>query len=268
MSPVKLNKSDESANRAYSVCLAMIVKNEASIIARCLASVYHMIDKWVIVDTGSTDKTIEIVKDFMHDKPGFLLSTGWIDFATSRNHAFELAQSLACDYTMIIDADETLENLDKSGLDHAISIHEADVYQITVKSQNQENDRVFLVRSSYPGRWRGAIHEDLEFHGNWVKLGGAFIRSYDDGARHRNPARTNDDLIVLFREIEKDPKNPRNYYYLGCTYWCAKAYEQAVKAFELRVRMGGDPQEIAHSLEYLKAYEERANHGTSSQATA
>ena len=46
-----------------NVCLNMIVKNEAAVIARCLASVRPLIDSWAIVDTGSSDGTQEIVRD-------------------------------------------------------------------------------------------------------------------------------------------------------------------------------------------------------------
>ena len=54
------------------VCLNMIVKNEAPVIARCLASVRPFIDYWVIVDTGSTDCTQDAIRTAMADLPGEL----------------------------------------------------------------------------------------------------------------------------------------------------------------------------------------------------
>ena len=47
------------------ICLNMIVKNESKIIERCIKSVYHLIDTWCIVDTGSTDGTQEIIKNLL-----------------------------------------------------------------------------------------------------------------------------------------------------------------------------------------------------------
>ena len=51
----------------------MIVKNEASVIRRCLDSVRGVIDSWVIADTGSTDGTQEIIREALRDLPGALI---------------------------------------------------------------------------------------------------------------------------------------------------------------------------------------------------
>ncbi|MDO8336144.1 MAG: glycosyltransferase, partial [Candidatus Saccharibacteria bacterium] len=49
--------------------LNMIVKNEAHVILRCLASVKPWIDSWCIVDTGSSDGTQDIIQDYLKDIP-------------------------------------------------------------------------------------------------------------------------------------------------------------------------------------------------------
>src|SRR3954471_9644974 len=65
-------------------CLNMIVKNEALVIARCLSAVRPLIDSWVIVDTGSSDGTQEIVREVLGDLPGELIERSWRDFASNR----------------------------------------------------------------------------------------------------------------------------------------------------------------------------------------
>ena len=53
-----------------TICLCMIVKNEATVIRRCLDSVRPIIDHWIVVDTGSTDGTQDIVRAHFRDLPG------------------------------------------------------------------------------------------------------------------------------------------------------------------------------------------------------
>ena len=91
---------------AYAdVCLNMIVKDEAPVILRSLESVKSIIDYWVIVDTGSTDGTQDLIRNFMKDIPGELHEREWINFGHNRNEALDLARNRG-DYVLFIDADE------------------------------------------------------------------------------------------------------------------------------------------------------------------
>ena len=91
-----------------TVCLCMIVKNEAAVIRRCLDSVRPLIDHWLIVDTGI---------DRWHAGPRpqtFRWPAGhagnerpWQDFAHNRSEALSLARPLG-DYSLIIDADDEM----------------------------------------------------------------------------------------------------------------------------------------------------------------
>ncbi len=86
-----------------SVCLCMIVKNEAKVLSRCLDSFAPLVEEIVIVDTGSSDDTKEIAARYT-DK---IYDFSWIgDFAAARNFAFSKA---GCDYIYSADADECID---------------------------------------------------------------------------------------------------------------------------------------------------------------
>jgi glycosyltransferase involved in cell wall biosynthesis len=93
-----------------TVCLNMIVKNEAGVVQRCLDNVLPFIDHWIIVDTGSTDGTQKIIQDHLSDVPGELHERPWRNFGANRSEALELAKSKA-DYVLIIDADDVLDTV-------------------------------------------------------------------------------------------------------------------------------------------------------------
>lgn len=99
---------DIALSRSQRICLSMIVKDEAPVICRCLDSVRPIIDHWVIVDTGSSDGTQDIIRAHLRDIPGSLYERSWRDFATNRSEALALARPNG-DYTLIIDADDELE---------------------------------------------------------------------------------------------------------------------------------------------------------------
>lgn len=86
-----------------TISLCMIVKNEEKVLSKCLESVQGIVDEIIIVDTGSTDKTLDVAKKYT-DKIYYF---DWIsDFSAARNESLKYANS---DYILILDADEYLE---------------------------------------------------------------------------------------------------------------------------------------------------------------
>jgi glycosyltransferase involved in cell wall biosynthesis len=128
-----------------SFCLNMIVKHEAPVIRRCLDSVRPVIDYWVIVDTGSTDGTQDIIRKHLGDLPGELIERPWVDFAHNRSEALDLARGRA-DYLLVIDADETLEITEGFEMPRL----SADSYDIEVRCGGFTCARKQLLRNSLP----------------------------------------------------------------------------------------------------------------------
>ena len=87
--------TDERSKTMTTICLNMIVKNESTVIKRCLDSVKAIIDYWVICDTGSTDNTREIVEECLKDIPGELHERPWVSFSHNRNECLRLSRGKA-----------------------------------------------------------------------------------------------------------------------------------------------------------------------------
>jgi glycosyltransferase involved in cell wall biosynthesis len=85
-----------------SLALAMIVRNEAAVITRCLDSVRPWVDHMLVLDTGSTDDTANLAR-----RAGARVECfPWVDdFAVARNRALDLADA---DWNVVLDADEVL----------------------------------------------------------------------------------------------------------------------------------------------------------------
>ena len=144
-----------------TLCLNMIVKNESARIERALASAVPYINFWVIVDTGSTDDTIDKIVNFFKARniPGRLGRTEFKDFSQARNAALEGARKapIQSDYILLMDADMELKVLDPAWLDD-VQGESYDMYQVagTLKYQNRR-----LARAGTTGNYMGVTHEYL-----------------------------------------------------------------------------------------------------------
>ena len=99
----------ESLKGKSTLCFGTMCKNEEACILKTLESVYKYIDYWVVCDTGSTDKTCEIVKEFFAEKniPGQLYVDEWVGFDVNKSLLFERCHNKT-DYLLHLDADDWL----------------------------------------------------------------------------------------------------------------------------------------------------------------
>ena len=148
-----------------TISLCMIVKNEASVLERCLDSVADLMDEIIIVDTGSTDNTKEIAKkytDKIYDFP-------WIDdFSAARNFSFEKA---TMEYIYAPDADELLDEMNRARF-HDLKtclLPEIEIVQMIYLTENEHNTVMNYTREYRPKlfrrlrtfTWIDPIHETV-----------------------------------------------------------------------------------------------------------
>lgn len=92
----------------------MIVKNEETRLARCLESVREVVDEMIVLDTGSSDRTISIAKEF----GAIVQSFEWCnDFSAARNESLNYVNG---DWVLVLDADEVLASAIVPALKQAI----------------------------------------------------------------------------------------------------------------------------------------------------
>ena len=238
------------------ICLSMIVKNEAPVIERCLRSVKPYIHCWAISDTGSTDGTQDIVRQVMADMPGELIERPWVDFATNRNEALELAKRHG-DYALIIDADEVIE----ADADFAWGNLDAPAYLLEFLYAELRYRRVALPRTDADWTWRGVLHEALVSSraAEARFLPGLRIRVFTDGARSQlsQEEKFSRDADVLRRALEAEPDNARYAFYLAQSLRDAGQLPGSLAAYERRVAMGGWPEEVYFSKTQVASLKER-----------
>ncbi|HEX7915937.1 glycosyltransferase family 2 protein [Rudaea sp.] len=238
------------------ICLSMIVKNEAPVIGRCLASVRPYVQAWAIADTGSTDGTQDLVRQAMDGLPGELIERRWVDFATNRNEALALAQKHG-DYALIIDADEVLE-ADKG---FAYPKLDAPGYMLELIYGDTRYRRVAMPRLDLDWVWRGVLHEALNsVHAAQARyLPGLRIRVHTDGARSQLTQREkfSRDAEVLRKALKDEPGNARYAFYLAQSLRDAGDLAESITAYEARVAMGGWVEEVYFSKLQIAVLRER-----------
>lgn len=228
------------------ICLNMIVRNEAAVIQRCLASLKHLIDYWVIVDTGSTDGTQDLVREFMKDVPGELYERPWRNFGENRTEALELAKGKS-DYILLMDAD------DKLVFEEGFALPELakDAYLIRHGSEQFSYTKERIVRASLPWKYVGVTHEyidcDVPFFSKEIlpKVHYAFGGG---GARSNDPKKYWKNVHVLEEALKKESDNSRYVFYLAESYRDVGEYGKALEWYHKRISMGGWEEEVYWSM--------------------
>lgn len=201
-----------------SLCLCMIVKNEEDNLPRCLESVKDIVDEMVIVDTGSTDSTIDIAKRYGATVYEFPWNGS---FSDARNHSLKHA---GCDWILMMDADEEMDRSSHAAVKAIVEDkdNDTDAYygeSICYAGDTQGFDTILnlnlrLVRNGKGYFFTQPIHEQLwsniyEKNPN-AKVLEADIKVYHYGylkkdmLTHKKQDR---NMEILKKQLEDDPDN-------------------------------------------------------------
>ncbi len=233
--------SDPSVTARPAICLNMIVRNEAHIVAEVLDSVAPYITAWAIVDTGSEDGTQNVIRRHMAGLgiPGELHERPWRDFGHNRSEALKLAEGHG-DYIWVIDADDVVVGTVDFG---RLS---TDAYQLRYRDGFTYWRRQ-LFRDGMPWHYKGVVHEysGCERPFDETRLeGDYYIKSRRLGARSVDPEKYARDRDLLLAEVQRNPADARSVFYLAQSYYDLGDFANARDWYGRRAQMGGWDEEV------------------------
>lgn len=217
------------------ISLCMIVKNEEKYIEMCLKNALKVVDEIIIVDTGSTDNTLNIIKKF-EDKVNLYQYKWENDFAKARNISLEKATG---DWILVLDADEKLIcDVDK----FRKQLEDTEYEGFMLPLYNIMNKNLIVYSAVYCKlfrnkgyRYKGTIHEHVNVDSNKVvefdlNICKIFHYGYMKNViKDKNKMKRNRD--ILFKQLKEDAENPYVYYNIGVTYMNDENWQEALNYF-------------------------------------
>ncbi len=213
-----------------SLTLCMIVKNEAAVLERILKPIADIMDVILIADTGSSDRTKEIAKQYASQVFDF----PWCnDFSAARNF---LVEKVCTDYWMWLDADDILDekNLKKLKLLKASLDKKTDVvmmeYAVGFDTDGKATFSYYrerILKTSEKFRWSGRVHEAITPKGN--------IFYSDIEVQHRKCGSGDPDRNLRIYEkmlAEGEKLEPRHQLYYGQELFYHQRYPEAADVLE------------------------------------
>lgn len=212
-----------------TVSLCLIVKDEEAALPRCLDSVRDLVDECVVLDTGSSDRTVEVARRF--DARVFF-DVWHDDFARARNAAFAQARS---DYIFWLDADDILLPADRErfrALRHALGGAAPGYTMVYDYARDPRGISVLrfrlprVVRRAANFRWVGRVHEYLDGPGP--------LEPSDVIVTHMRQRPAGDRNLRIYRAMTSagEPFTPRDRLYFANELMDHGLYDEAIPLYE------------------------------------
>lgn len=226
------------------ISLSMIVKNEEQALPKCLEAARRWVDEIVVLDTGSTDRTREIAREFgavVHE---------WVwrnDFAAARNQSLGHCTG---DWVLALDADEVMTPESGPALRRACDDGPDDVVGYDIKIVCPREGDGGLVRLNWfprlfrnlPGvQWEGVIHEQVTTsllgRGRVIRSGVTVMHSGYTLTPEVMAAKAERNLALLQRQLQEEPDYAPGWFQLAETYALVGKLDEAIDAYRRCLRL-------------------------------
>lgn len=221
-----------------NISSCLIVKNEADNIVRSLESIKKIADEIIVVDTGSTDNTVEIAQSF----GAKVFFYEWDNnFSNAKNFALDKATG---DWIIFLDADEYFGDNAKKKLRFVLKhiSPNKNIDALLCKLINidvqfgriiSENPAIRVFRGKTGIRYEGSIHEQPLKHGktlNAANITDVSLIIYHTGYSHAVlPEKIKRNLKILEQDIKDNKITNLTYYYMSQSHYSLKNYEETIK---------------------------------------
>lgn len=228
-----------------------MVKDEQKTIKRAIESAIKLVDGIVLVDTGSSDATIDIATAVAADYnvPIAVHEERWVDFGTNRTSALAYARSLyesdlQNTLFLLLDADDQIADFpDRRDISST-----AEAFTAVNKFGNSCYYQIRMLRGSVEFYWLGKTHECLSSNrGADLKLehlNGFLYVLGTDSNRRLSGRKTIEDIAMLKETLVENPNDARAWFYLGNCYADLGDYYKAVVAYQHRIPLDGYDEEV------------------------
>ncbi len=218
--------------------LCIMVKNGGQQFEQMLLDNMPFFDRWTILDTGSTDETLDIINRVLVGKmKGNLYQEPFINFKESRNRCLDLAGD-SCKFLTMLDDTYVIKGDLRGFLNEVRGDQMATSFTLYINSDDTTYGSNRIIKSHSGLRYIHRIHEVITDKNNVNIVIPREVSVIEDRRFDYMEKRTMDrkqlDLKLLFEEVEENPHDPRAYYYLAQTYNLLQDYERTFFYFMKR----------------------------------
>jgi len=232
----------------FRLSACMMVKDEEINLSRCLQSIKSFVDEIIVVDTGSSDRTVQIAESF----GASVYHHAWADdFSLHRNQSLSYATG---NWVLIIDADEELI-FGKDGITHV---------RETLKNSKDKNGFALILKNIQSGRvtsqnihprffrkghisYTGIVHNQPVFKGTVELLPESDIHLRHYGYDYKNIVKKSERSIPLLeKQLEENPNNWQVYYYLCQIYGYLRDLEKSIEMGQIYIDHKDDLNAYGH----------------------
>jgi tetratricopeptide (TPR) repeat protein len=227
------------------LCLNMIVKNESKNLTRLFDSIKHIVDDYIIIDTGSTDDTREVIKKYWDQLniKGHIENIPFKNFGYNRTEGLKMAREKSkSDYVLLLDADMVIidEGFNKNELINKETL------TLKQKNDNIQWRNTRIIKNTIKASCIGVTHEYYDIKGaKQEQINTLSIKDIGDGGCKEDKFER--DIKLLEQGIEDEPNNNRYYFYLAQSYRDINNIDKSIEFYKKHIKMAGWEEEIWYS---------------------